>query len=78
MSMAFECARKIVEWTGFKPTKSIVLTRYISMKKKGLSEDISEDIKGVIDHISDAEVKQAKELIVKTILEDGPHRRLLA
>ena len=65
----FECARKVVEQAGFKPTKSIVLTRDIGMKKKGLSEDIGKDIKGVMDYISDAEVKQAKELIVKTVME---------
>jgi uncharacterized metal-binding protein len=69
----FECARKVVEQAGFKPTRSIVLTRDINMKKKGLSEDIGEeigkDIKGVMDYISDAEVKQAKELIVKTVIE---------
>ncbi len=65
-----ECSRKIVEQAGFKPTKSIVLTRDIGMKKKGLSEDIGGDIKGVMDYISDDDVKMAKELIVKTILEE--------
>ena len=65
----FECARKVVEQAGFKPTRSIVLTRDINMKKKGLSEDIGKEIKGVMDYISDAEVKQAKDLIVKTVLE---------
>jgi uncharacterized metal-binding protein len=63
----FECSRKIVEQAGFKPT-SIVLTRDIGMKKKGLSEDIGKEIKGVMDYISDDEVKRAKDLIVKTIL----------
>ncbi len=66
----FERSRKIVEQAGFKPTKSIVLTRDIGMKKKGLSEDIGGDIKGVMDYISDDDVKMAKELIVKTILEE--------
>jgi uncharacterized metal-binding protein len=66
----FECSRKIVEQAGFKPTKSIVLTRDIGMKKKGLSEDIGGNIKGVMDYISDDDVKMAKELIVKTILEE--------
>ena len=65
----FECSRKIVEQAGFKPTKSIVLTRDIGMKKKGLSEDIGRDIKGVMDYISDDDVQKAKELIVKTIME---------
>ena len=66
----FECSRKIVEQAGFKPTKNIVLTRDIGMKKKGLSEDIGGDIKGVMDYISDDDMKRAKELIVKTILEE--------
>jgi len=65
----FECARKVVEQAGFTPTKSIVLTRDISIKKKGFSEDIGKEIKGIMDYISDAEVKQAKELIVKTIMD---------
>jgi len=64
----FECSRKIVEQAGFKPTKSIVLTRDISMKKKGLGEDIGKETKGVMEYISNDEVKKAKELIVKTIL----------
>ena len=66
----FECSRKVVEQAGFKPTKSLVLTRDIGMKKKGLSEDIGGDIKGVMDYISDDDVKMAKELIVRTILEE--------
>jgi uncharacterized metal-binding protein len=66
----FECSRKIVEQAGFKPTRSIVLTRDIGMKKKGFSEDIGGDIKGVMDYISNDDVKRAKELIVKTILEE--------
>ena len=65
----FECSRKIVEQAGFKPI-SIVLTRDIGMKKKGLSEDIGGDIKGVMDYISNDDVKRAKELIVKTILKE--------
>jgi len=66
----FECSRKTVEQSGFTPTKSIVLTRDIGMKKKALHEDIGENIKGVMEYISDDEVRRAKELIVKTILED--------
>ena len=65
----FECSRKIVEQAGFKPI-SIVLTRDIGMKKKGLSEDIGKDTKGVMEYISNDEVKKAKELIVKTVLEE--------
>lgn len=64
----FECSRKIVEHAGFKPI-SIVLTRDIGMKKKGLSEDIGGDIKGVMEYVSGEDVKKAKVLIIKTILE---------
>jgi uncharacterized metal-binding protein len=66
----FECSRKTAENAGFKLTKSIVLTRDIGMKKKALHEDIGQDIKGVMGYVSDDEVKRAKELIVKTILEE--------
>jgi uncharacterized metal-binding protein len=66
----FECSRKTAENAGFKLTKSIVLTRDIGMKKKALHEDIGEGIKNVMEYISDDEVKRAKELIIKTILEE--------
>jgi len=66
----FECARKIVEQAGFKPTKSIVLTRDIGMKKKAFSEDVGQGIQGVMDYISDDDVKRAKELIAKSILAE--------
>jgi uncharacterized metal-binding protein len=66
----FECSRKTAEQAGFKLTKSIVLTRDIGMKKKALHEDIGENIKGVMEYISDEEVQRAKELIVKTIREE--------
>ena len=64
----FECSRKIVEQAGFKPI-SIVLTRDIGMKKKGLSEDIGKGVKGVMEYVSDDEVSKAKELIAKSLLE---------
>jgi len=66
----FECSRKIVEQAGFKPTAAIMLTRDIGMKKKGFSEDIGKEIKGVMEYISDDDVKKAKDLIVKAILEE--------
>jgi uncharacterized metal-binding protein len=66
----FECSRKTLEQAGFQSVKSIVLTRDIGMEKKSLHEDIGEDIKGVMDYVNDNEVKKAKELIVKTILEE--------
>ncbi|MCR4393272.1 MAG: putative zinc-binding protein [Dehalococcoidales bacterium] len=62
----FECSRKIVEQAGFKPI-SIILTRDIGMKKKSLSEDIGKEVKGLMEYISDEEVKKAKELIVRVI-----------
>lgn len=65
----FECARLTVEQSGFTPTKSIVLVRDIGMKKKALHEDIGQDIKGVMDYVSADDVRRAKELIVRTILE---------
>ena len=64
----FECSRKIVEQAGFKPI-SIILTRDIGMKKKGLSEDIGKELKGVMEYISDDEIKKAKELIISTIMK---------
>jgi uncharacterized metal-binding protein len=65
-----ECARKVAEQAGIEVSKSIVLARDISMKKKPLHEDIGRDIKGVMEYISPEEVERAKELIVKAILEE--------
>lgn len=67
----FECARKIVEQAGFNVTRSIVLVRDIGMKKKGLHEDIGNDLKGVMEYISADEVKKVKDLIVKTVFNAG-------
>ena len=65
----FECSRKIVEGAGYKPTRSIVLVNDIGMKKKALHLDVGKGL-GMDKYISEEEVKRAKELIVKTILED--------
>ncbi len=65
----FECSRKIVEQAGFKPI-SIMLTRDIGMKKKGCSEDVGKGMKGLMEYISDEDVRKAKELIVKKITEE--------
>ena len=65
----FECAWKTAELAGFKLTKSIVLTRDIGMKKKALHEDIGQNLKPVMDYISQDEIKKAKDLIVKLIAE---------
>jgi hypothetical protein len=60
----------MTEEAGFKVTKSTVLVRDIGMKKKALHEDIGQDMKGLMDYVSMDDVKRAKELIVKAILED--------
>jgi len=39
------------------------------MLKKALLEDIGRDIKTIMDYVSDYEVRKAKELIVKAIME---------
>ncbi|MEM2971728.1 MAG: putative zinc-binding protein [Candidatus Bathyarchaeia archaeon] len=64
----FECARKTVEGAGFKIAKSIVLARDIGMKKVALHTDIGKGL-GVEKYISEADIKKARELIVKSILE---------
>jgi len=65
----FECSRKTAEQAGFKLTKSIVLTRDIGMKKKALHEDIGQNLKPVMEYISQDEVKKAKDLIVSSIVD---------
>jgi uncharacterized metal-binding protein len=65
----FECSRKTVEAAGFKITKSLVLVRDIGMKKKALHEDIGQNIKGLMEYVSQDDVKRAKELIIKAINE---------
>jgi hypothetical protein len=65
----FECSRKIAEQAGFKVTKSIVLVRDIAMKKKALHEDIGQNMKGLMEYVSQDDVKRAKELIIKAIWE---------
>ncbi len=65
-----ECAKKIVEEAEFKIAKSIVLVRDINMKKKGLHEDIGGNLKELVEYISEKDVRKAKELILKAMLED--------
>jgi uncharacterized metal-binding protein len=64
----FECARKTIEAAGFKIAKSIVLVRDIGMKKVSLHTDIGKGL-GIEKYISEDDVRKAKELIVKSILE---------
>jgi len=40
------------------------------MKKKALHEDIGQNMKGLMEYVSQDDIKRAKELIVKAILED--------
>ena len=65
-----ECARKVAEQAGIKVSKGIVLARDIGMKKKPLHEDIGRDLKGVMEYVSLDDVRKAKDLIVKAILEE--------
>jgi uncharacterized metal-binding protein len=64
----FECSRKTIEAAGFKIAKSIVLVRDIGMEKKALHIDVGKGL-GLEKYISENDVKKAKELIVKAILE---------
>ncbi len=66
----FECSRKMVEKAGFKIAKSIVLARDIGMKKKSFAEDIGGDLKGMMEYVSSDDVRKAKELIVRTLMEE--------
>ena len=65
----FECSRKILEQAGFQVTKSIMLVRDIGMKKKALHEDIGQDLKGVMEYVSEEDVQKAKELIIQALQE---------
>jgi len=62
----FECSRKTAEQAGFKLTNSIVLARDIGMKKKALHEDIGQNLRPVMEYISQDEVQKAKDLIVNS------------
>ncbi|MEM3726333.1 MAG: putative zinc-binding protein [Candidatus Bathyarchaeia archaeon] len=64
----FECARKTIEAAGFKIDKSIVLARDIGMKKVALHTDIGKGL-GVEKYVSNEDIRKAKELIIKALLE---------
>jgi uncharacterized metal-binding protein len=66
-----DCARKTTEQASFTVKRSIVLARYIGMKKKALHEDIRLDLQDIMEYISQEEVEKAKDLLVKSILEEG-------
>jgi len=63
-----ECARKLVEKAGYTPSKAFVLARDIGMEKKSLYEDPI-TIGDVIKSVEPEELRRAKELIVKAIME---------
>ena len=64
-----ECSRRIVERYGIKPTRSINLVRDIGMTKKSFHDDIGTEIRPLMDYIDDAEVKRAKDLIVRAVMD---------
>ena len=64
----FECARKTIEAAGFKVAKSIVLARDIGMKKVALHTDIGKGL-GLENYISQEDIRKAKDLIIKAIME---------
>ena len=47
-----------------------MLVRDIGMKKKALHEDIHENMKPLMEYVSQDDVERAKKLIIKAILEE--------
>ena len=66
----FQCSKKIVEAAGVKIAESIVLTRDIDMEKKALHEDIGGELKGLMEYVSDDDIRKARELIVRVLTRD--------
>ena len=64
----FECARRTIEAAGFKIAKSIVLARDIRHEEGGFATDIGKGL-GVEKYISQEDIRKAKELIIKAIME---------
>jgi len=63
------CAKTLIERAGLKTTRNIVLTKDIGMVNRALDVEV-ETKKDIRQHIEEEEVKRAKELIVKAILEE--------
>ncbi len=59
-----------MEAAGFKILKSIVLARGIDMEKAASHTDIGKGL-GVEKCISQEDIKKAKEVIMKAIMESG-------
>jgi len=62
------CAKTLIERTGVKTTHNIVLTEDIGMENRALDVEVGKK-KDIRQHLEE-EVKKAKELIVKAILEE--------
>jgi uncharacterized metal-binding protein len=65
----FECARKVCQAGGIKISRSLVLTRDISMKKQSLAQDLTGTPKPILQYVDLADVEKAKRLIVQAITE---------
>jgi len=63
-----ETLKEALREAGFKIAKSIVLARDIDMKKVALHTDIGKGL-GVEKYISQEDIRKAKELIIKAIME---------
>lgn len=64
-----ECGKKLVERAGYAPDKSIVLARDIGMKKRSLYEDPSVIKNDIVKNVDPEEIRKAKELIVRALVE---------
>lgn len=62
------CAKQLVEKAGIKTTHNIVLQRDIKMENRPLDAE-AETKRDISQHIEEEEIKKAKDLIVKAILE---------
>ncbi len=63
------CAKQLIEKAGLKTTHNIVLQRDIKMENKPINAE-SETKKDISQHINEEDIKQAKDFIIKTILEE--------
>ncbi len=64
-----QCAFKMAEQAGVNVTKSIILSLDIGLRKLPLHEVLDSDVKTFMDYIEPEKIKEAKELIIRTIEE---------
>lgn len=64
-----ECARKIVEASGLKVSRSIVVSRDAKVEKHTFRADIGGNVKPVMEYIRDDDVAKAKALILSAVNE---------